>query len=177
MKKKILVFSNGEKIGDGIIKLPLLYEIKKRLPEHQLIWVTNLGETAYNNQLKNIAKHYIDEIIEQADLKPFFWQKISKKYNFEKCKYHYIFDTQKAFYRTLALKRIKCDKFISATANGFFSSVDFKKKDKKVRNYYLDDLFSLLDLIKKDVMIDNFRRNIQNKNKIYWNCTWGRRKK
>ena len=29
MEKRILVFSNGEKIGDGIIKLPLLYEIKK----------------------------------------------------------------------------------------------------------------------------------------------------
>ena len=36
MEKKILVFSNGEKIGDGIIKLPLLYEIKKRLPEYKL---------------------------------------------------------------------------------------------------------------------------------------------
>ena len=28
MIKKILVFSNGEKIGDGIIKLQLLHEIK-----------------------------------------------------------------------------------------------------------------------------------------------------
>ena len=29
MEKSILVFTNGEKLGDGIIKLPLLYEIKK----------------------------------------------------------------------------------------------------------------------------------------------------
>ena len=29
MGKKILVFSNGEKIGDGIIKLQLLHEIKQ----------------------------------------------------------------------------------------------------------------------------------------------------
>ena len=42
MKKKILVFSNGEKLGDGIIKLPFLHEIKNRLPNHELIWVTIL---------------------------------------------------------------------------------------------------------------------------------------
>ena len=36
MTKKILVFSNGEKIGDGIIKLQLLHEIKTRLPEYKL---------------------------------------------------------------------------------------------------------------------------------------------
>ena len=36
MTKKILVFSNGEKIGDGIIKLQLLHEIKSRLPDYKL---------------------------------------------------------------------------------------------------------------------------------------------
>ena len=41
--------------------------------------MTNKGSTVYNNQLKNIAGQFIDEIIEQADLKPFFWQRISSK--------------------------------------------------------------------------------------------------
>ena len=41
MVKKILVFSNGEKIGDGIIKLQLLHEIKTRLPDYKLYWLTN----------------------------------------------------------------------------------------------------------------------------------------
>ena len=74
MKKNILVFSNGEKIGDGLIKLPLLNEIKRRLPDRQLIWMTNKGTTVYKNQLKNIASQFIDKIIEQADLNPFFLQ-------------------------------------------------------------------------------------------------------
>ena len=43
MSKKILVFSNGEKIGDGIIKLQLLHEIKARLPDYKLYWLTNKG--------------------------------------------------------------------------------------------------------------------------------------
>ena len=80
MQKKILVFSNGEKIGDGLIKLPLLNEIKRRLPEYKIVWMTNRGRTVYNNQLKNIAIKYIDQIIEKANLNPFFWQKISNIY-------------------------------------------------------------------------------------------------
>ena len=73
MQKKILVFSNGEKIGDGLIKLPLLNEIKRRLPDHKLFWMTDQGETVYKNQLNNISKNYIDEFFEQANLNPFFW--------------------------------------------------------------------------------------------------------
>ena len=155
MQKNILVFTNGEKIGDGIIKLPLLSEIKRRLPDRQLIWMTNKGSTVYNNQLKNIAGQFIDEIIEQADLNPFFWQRISNKYNFSKKNFEYIFDTQKAVLRTIALKRIKCSSFISSAASGFFSTKKIKKKSTHIsRQYYLEDLFDLLDIIKEDVVVD-----------------------
>ena len=112
MKKNILVFSNGEKIGDGLIKLPLLYEIKRRLPDYKLIWMTNFGSTVYNNQLKNIASKFIDEIYEQANLNFFFWKNISEKYDLRNLSFEYIFDTQKAVIRTLALRRIKCSVFI-----------------------------------------------------------------
>ena len=161
MQKNILVFTNGEKIGDGIIKLPLLNEIKRRLPDRQLIWMTNKGSTVYNNQLKNIAGPFIDEIIEQADLKTFFWQKISNKYDFSNKKFEYIFDTQKAVLRTMALKRIKCSYFISSAASGFFSTNKINKKSiQNSRQYYLEDLFDLLDTIKEDNVDRNFKITI-----------------
>ena len=160
-QKNILVFTNGEKIGDGIIKLPLLNEIKRRLPDRQLIWMTNKGSTVYNNQLKNVAGQFIDEIIEQADLKPFFWQRISNKYDFSNKKFEYIFDKQKAVLRTIALKRIKCFYFISSAASGFFSTNKIKKKPTHIsRQYYLEDLFDLLDIIKEDVVDRNFKITI-----------------
>ena len=118
------------------------------------MWVTNKGSTAYRDKLKFIAEQYIDEIIEKADLSPFFWMKVSKNYDFENSFYEYILDTQKSFYRTIALKRIKNRQFISATANSLFSSIKFIKKNK--RRYYLDDLFDLLDLIKFDSIDKNF---------------------
>ena len=107
-------------------------------------------------KLKNIANQYIYEIIEKVNLKPFFWQKISSKYDFKKEYYNYIFDTQKLFIEPIALKRIKCDQFISATANGFFSTIKINLNKKK-RNYYLDDLLNLLDLIKKKDIDVNFK--------------------
>ena len=144
MKKKILVFSNGEKIGDGIIKLQLLYEIKSRLPDYKLYWLTNKGKTVYSSTLKFIASNYIDEILDQSDLNPFFWNKISKRYNLENEFFDYILDTQKSVIRTIALKRIKHKNFISGSANGFFSSK--KIKNNKKRKYYLNYILDLLDL-------------------------------
>jgi ADP-heptose:LPS heptosyltransferase len=173
MEKNFLVFSNGEKIGDGIIKLQLLHEIKKRFPDHKLIWMTNKGNTVYNNQLKNLASFYIDEIIEKANLNPFFWNKISKNYNLNNVFYEYIFDTQKAIYRTAALKRIKCKNFLSSAGNGFFSSfrLNLNKSDK--RKYYLNDLFDLLNILKVDTIDSSFKiaipANLQNKLKVIFN--------
>ena len=155
MTKKILVFSNGEKIGDGIIKLQLLHEIKTRLPDYKLYWLTNKGKTVYSSTLKFIASNYIDEILDQSDLNPFFWNKISKRYKLENEFFDYILDTQKSVIRTIALKRIKHKNFISGSANGFFSSK--KIKSNKKRKYYLDYILDLLDLIE----IKNTKSNFQ----------------
>ena len=160
--KSILVFSNGEKIGDGLIKLPFLYEIKKRLPDTKIYWMTNEGTTVYNGRLKNIAYQYIDEIYEQVNLQPFFWQKISKKFEFENIRFDYILDTQKAVLRTIALKRINSNNFISSAAAGIFSTNKMPNKNKK-RKYYLEDLFRLLDLIQPGKIYSDFKIQIPDK--------------
>ena len=180
--KKILVFSNGEKIGDGIIKLQLLHEIKNRLPNYKLYWITDKGKTVYSNILKNIASKYIDVFYEQANLSPYFWNKISNKYNLQDEYFDYILDTQKSVLRTIAIKRIKYGAFISGSANGLFSSKKIKKSKNK-KEYYLNNIFNLLDLIKKqeidnnfgipiDINLEKLLSNIlENKKKIYWHST------
>ena len=153
--KKILVFSNGEKIGDGIIKLQLLYEIKLRLPNYKLYWITDTGKTVYSGILRKVAMNYIDFFYEEANLSPLFWKQISKKFDFRNEYFDYILDTQKSVFRTLAIKRIKHNNFISGTANGLFSSKKIKPnmKDKK---YILSYMFGLLDLIAKRKAKSNF---------------------
>ena len=79
--KSILVFTNGEKMGDGLIKLPLLPELKKRLPDTKIYWMTDTGTTVYNNRLRNFASQYIEKIFEKAEISPFIWKKISKNHS------------------------------------------------------------------------------------------------
>ena len=48
--------------------------------------------------------------------------------------------------------------FISSAASGLFSTKKIKKKSAHIsRQYYLEDLFDLLDIIKEDVVDRNFR--------------------
>jgi ADP-heptose:LPS heptosyltransferase len=155
--KSILVFSNGEKIGDGIIKLPLLNEFKRRLPNYKLYWMTDQGSTVYASTLKNIASSYIDNFFEKANLNYFFSRKISNKFDLEKEYFDIIFDTQKSLFRTLTLKRIKHKTFISGTASGIFSDIKLPKQIKNQRKYYLENLYDLLDLIVKMKLDNEFR--------------------
>ena len=61
-----------------------MHEIKKRLPDYELTWMTDKGSTVYNNKLKSFSEQYIDIIIEKANLNPFFWKKISRSFDLER---------------------------------------------------------------------------------------------
>ena len=161
--KSILVFSNGEKIGDGIIKLPLLNELKRRLPNHHLYWMTDQGDTVYTSTLKSISSNYIEKFYEKVNLNYFFSNKISNKYELEKEYFDIIFDTQKSVFRTLTLKRIKHKTFISGSASGIFSDIRLNKNIRNEKKYYLEYLYDLLDLILKKEVDKNFKFPI-NKN-------------
>jgi len=154
--KSILVFSNGEKIGDGIIKLPLLNEIKRRLPNHKLYWMTDHGNTVYTTTLKEIANKFIYKFFEKANFNFFFSKKISKKFDLEKESFDIIFDTQKSVFRTMTLKKIKHNTFISGAASGFFSDIKLSKLIKNQKKYYLENLYDLLDLVVKMEVDKNF---------------------
>ena len=160
--KNILIFSNREQIGDGIIKLPFVHELKVRFPNSKITWVTNSGKTVYNNLIKNIASQYIDEFYETVPLLSFFLRKKNINYNLNQ-KFDIIIDTQKAVIRSLALRFLKSDIFISSSANWIFSDVKPPKKNKIKNNYYLNDLFFMLDLISTNNEKNNFILNIPDK--------------
>ena len=120
--KKILIFSNGEKIGDGLIKLPFLQEIFFQFKNSNITWLA-YGTTVYSTILKEISSRYLSEVIYNSELKLFPWQKISNSYDFNNKFYDIIIDTQKTVYKTIALKRIKSDIFVSSAASWLFSDL------------------------------------------------------
>ena len=45
--KKVLIFSNGEQIGDGILKLQIVNQLKNRFPDFEIHWMTDKIYTEY----------------------------------------------------------------------------------------------------------------------------------
>jgi len=142
--KRILIFSNGEKIGDGIIKLPLIREIFNNYSEYEITWLT-YGNTVYSHTLKNLSSKFINKVISNSQLSILPWKKISSIYDFENEFYDIIIDTQKTVLKTLSLKRIKSKIFISATASWLFSDLKLDKIDNKDK-YYVEKLYDLIGL-------------------------------
>lgn len=145
--KEILIFSNGEKIGDGLIKLPFIQEIFNNFPNYKITWLA-YGTTVYSTTLKEISSKYLDEVIYNSKLNFFPWQKISNAYDFKNKFYDIIIDTQKTVYKTMALKRIKSKIFVSSTASWLLSDLSPEKNNNE-KKYYLDNLFDMLSLIIK----------------------------
>ena len=61
---KILVFTDGEIIGDGFIKLPFLKALRQAYPHSQIYWHTR-GPSVYKTTLKPIADAFIDTVLEK----------------------------------------------------------------------------------------------------------------
>ncbi len=144
--KKILIFSNGEQIGDGILKLVLIYQLRDRFPNYQIYWATDKIKTVYDSVLNKFVRNYIDVIWSQSNLSPYFWNNISDKYELENYEFDIIIDTQKTVLRTIALKRIKTKQFVSAAANWIFSDIKPKIGYKK-NTFYVRNILQMLDLV------------------------------
>jgi ADP-heptose:LPS heptosyltransferase len=106
----ILVFTDGEIIGDGLIKLPLLKALRKAYPDSYIYWHTR-GPSVYATTLKPIADAYLNQVLQQSSLLE-LW-----KYKFD-----LVIDTQKVFLRSLRLKLLRQHQMISGSSKYIFSS-------------------------------------------------------
>ena len=60
---RILVYSMGEVIGDGLIKLPFAAGLRRAFPDAHIAWVAAKGDTVYAGSLAGVVTGLIDEII------------------------------------------------------------------------------------------------------------------
>ena len=145
--KKILIFTQGEKLGDGIIKIPFIYDLKKEIPNSVIFWVAN-GTTVYKDILNSFVKEKIDFIYEDLGIGIHTVCKSTKLLKeLSKNEYDLIIDTQKTFIKSFYLKKLKTKIFLSNCANGIFSNIkNYKKLDNHKKRYYLDNIYNLLEL-------------------------------
>jgi ADP-heptose:LPS heptosyltransferase len=63
MTASILVYSMGEVIGDGLIKLPFIAGLRAAFPDAKISWCAAKGSTVYAGPLKAVVEGLIDEVI------------------------------------------------------------------------------------------------------------------
>lgn len=66
MTGSVLVYSMGEVIGDGLIKLPFVAGLRAAFPEAKISWCAAKGSTVYAGPLKGVVEGLIDEVITAA---------------------------------------------------------------------------------------------------------------
>ena len=59
----ILVYSMGEVIGDGLIKLPFAAGLRQAFPDAHIAWAAAKGDTVYAGPLAGVVEGLIDEIV------------------------------------------------------------------------------------------------------------------
>jgi len=63
MTRSVLVYSMGEVIGDGLIKLPFIAGLRAAFPEAKISWCAAKASTVYAGPLKGVVEGLIDEVI------------------------------------------------------------------------------------------------------------------
>lgn len=116
MIQTILIYSMGEVIGDGLIKLPFIAGLRNAFPDARIIWGAGKGETVYAGPLKSVVAGYIDEILTDgptgaAPLDVLPWVKPFSGRTFD-----LVIDTQENLRRSLVVRRAAQGPFVSAAA-------------------------------------------------------------
>ncbi len=114
MVQTVLIYSMGEVIGDGLIKLPFLAGLRAAFPEARISWCAAKVETVYAGPLKSVVAGYIDELIvegpnggEPLDMLP--WKR-----SFGGRTFDLVIDTQEHVGRSGVARRGAAGPFISA---------------------------------------------------------------
>jgi ADP-heptose:LPS heptosyltransferase len=127
--RSILVFSNEELIGDGLVKLPFVASLKACFPHAEITWMTRRS-CIYQSALLEIARPYIDHIVEYTHLGSSWHHAIWHRYCHES--YDLIINTEPRLLRMLAARRIPHNYFYSSYRDFLLS--DIKPSFPKLEN-------------------------------------------
>ena len=61
---RILIFSHGELIGDGMMKLPFVRMLSHILPNSHVTWLAGRHSTIFKTALNPLVKDHLQDIIE-----------------------------------------------------------------------------------------------------------------
>jgi ADP-heptose:LPS heptosyltransferase len=138
----VAVFSYEEIIGDGLYKLPFVRALRAAWPSARITWITT-KRTVYASKLQPVMEGLIDEFRQDSGIGeslagvilPLPWRQ----------RFSVIIDTQTTVWRSLTLRRLPHDLFISPAAR--FRLSDRRPAAGRTRPpHMVDRLYELLAL-------------------------------
>ena len=116
----ILVYVGLDRIGDSLLKLPFIQNLRAAFPESYITWVAGKDTSVYGNIMEPFIKGLLDEVIENAGIGISPLEIINRP--MKDRKFDLIIDTQRVALASLVLWRIQHREFISPFGNFFFSN-------------------------------------------------------
>lgn len=141
----VLVYTYEDTLGDGLVKLPFLRELRRRLPEARLTWCAGVGPTAYAGALRPLAAGLLDEAMGTAGIGVHAFELLGPARPLGGRRFDLVLDTQTVLLRSLCVRRVAHGLFISAAA-GFRLSHRRPAPGVARPRHLVDGLIGLLDL-------------------------------
>ncbi|EJL32363.1 ADP-heptose:LPS heptosyltransferase [Caulobacter sp. AP07] len=116
MVQTVLIYSMGEVIGDGLIKLPFIAGLRAAFPEARITWCAGKGETVYAGPLKGVVAGYVDEILTAGPTGAGMLDALPWVKPFGGRTFDLVIDTQENLRRSLVARRAVRGLFVSAAA-------------------------------------------------------------
>lgn len=117
----ILIYVGGDLVGDALMKLPFLRALRNAYPKAHISWCAGKHKSTFAEELAPLVTGMIDVVMEKVGFdKPF---KFFYRRPLYAQKFDLVIDTQRGFFSTILVKRIRHKIFVSGTANFFFSDI------------------------------------------------------
>jgi ADP-heptose:LPS heptosyltransferase len=150
MTKSILIFSHGELIGDGMMKLPFINALSTAFPNAEITWLAGRHPTIFASVLAPLVHGKIHHIINHTKLGDSIGDIVFRRWKavLPRDSYDIIINTDQHILPTFMLKTIPHGMFISASLKWIMS--DQKPPRANGQTYYkkpvllLDHLMDIL---------------------------------
>lgn len=110
----IAVHVTGDRIGDALIKWPVIVALKRALADHRLIWFAGLRKSVFNGSLAGLAAGVIDEVHDCAGIGVSWWELMRPPPSRH---FDIVVATEPKIRNAILLKRQRHNTFISPAAN------------------------------------------------------------
>ncbi|MDP8916005.1 MAG: lipopolysaccharide heptosyltransferase family protein [Pseudomonadota bacterium] len=117
----VLVYSMGEVIGDGLIKLPVIGALREAFPKARLSWCAASGRTVYAGPLAPVVEGVLDEIVTDPPTGAGPWDWLTARRPFDGRRWEVVIDTQNNLRRSLVARRAAERLFVSGAGGGGLS--------------------------------------------------------